>query len=266
MDVDRFLRRGFEVTLDFSKTTILYPCGLLVLMGWVDEWVKKYRGRVRAAYPETDLVEQMLQHVDVLPKLGLPKRCEVSHNDVVRWHYFSGRNVDPTPIEPFMEELQTLMGEEKQLGLGNCVTEAMVNVRHHAYDSEGGPWWIFATVSAGRLFMAMYDRGASIPGTLLEKPEVLDYLTGRMWAIGRGDGKLIAAACGGRTSTLLDWRGKGLPEMLEFTRTLTNSELGIFSRKGFFRFDGAETVGRLKTPITGTLLIWMLTLPPKGTT
>jgi len=247
------------VLIDFSQVERLFPCGVLILMGWVDEWVHEFPGLLSATYPKDDLVEQMLQHVGVLQKLGLPPRKAVAHDDVVRWHYFHGRDADATPIEPFMLELQKILGEEQQLGLGNCVTEAMINVRHHAYGGEhGGPWWIFATVSKGSVFVALHDRGDSVPGTLLAKPAIADYLTGRMWSAGRGDGSLITAAVGGRTRTNLPFRGKGLPEMLEFTKNYPASELGIFSRSGFFRFDGQESTGRLVSPIKGTLVIWML--------
>lgn len=262
--VEQNLSFGKNVILDFAQTKRLFPCGVLVLMGVVDHWIQSYPGRLHGTYPVDDLVEQMLQHVGILQKLGLTPRKRISHDDVTRWHYFTGMNVDATAIEPFMDQVRGLVGEEAQMGLADCVNEAMTNVRHHAYnDAIGGRWWIFATISESRVFVAMHDRGASIPGTLLEKPEIWDYLTGRMWRQGRADGKLISAAAEGRTSTKLPYRGKGLPEMLQFTRLSANGELAIYSRRGFFRFSGREqieSVGRLTKPITGTLIVWMLNL------
>lgn len=259
-DVNSCLRQGKRVLLDFSKVEALFPCGVLILMGWVDEWVESYPGRVSANYPKVDLVEQMLQHVEVLKKLGLPSRKQIFHDDVTRWHYFHGNDADATPIEPFMLELKDLLGEEQQLGLGGCVTEAMINVRHHAYQGhKRAPWWIFATVAQDKVFVALYDRGESVPATLLSKPAVMDFLTAKVWSSGRADGRLITAALGGRTRTQLPYRGKGLPEMLEFTKMYPNSELGIFSRNGFFRYDDTrESTGILKSSIKGTLVIWML--------
>lgn len=261
--VDRYLSQGRSVSLDFSAVERLFPCGMLILMGWVDEWTQRYPGRVTGVYPSNDLVEQMLQQVQILTKLGLANRTKVDHVDVTRWHYFSGTDADATPMEPFMQQLRHLLGEERQLGLGSSVTEAMINVRHHAYIGKvDGPWWIFATISQKMVFVAIHDRGESVPQTLLSKPTVVDYLTGRRWFQGWGDGSLIASAIGGRTKTQLPYRGKGLPEMLEFTKSCSNGELGIFSRKGFFRYwgDDCETFGRLTTPIQGTLVIWMLNL------
>lgn len=258
--IDERLQRGTRVKLDFGKVQRLYPCGLLLLMGWVDEWVDSYGPQITANYPTDDLVEQMLQHVGVLQRLGLlPRKDVVDHSDVLRWHYFHGRDADATPLEPFMIEVQKLLGEEQQVGLGNCITEAMINVRHHAYENSG-PWWSFATVSDKKVFVALYDRGESIPATLLSKPSVMDILKARMWFEGRGDDQLITAALGGRTRTSLPYRGKGLPEMLEFTRSSPHSELGIFSRHGYFVYDDQklERSGRLGAPIKGTLVIWMI--------
>ena len=262
--VEQSLVLGKNVFLDFNGTKRLFPCGVLIIMGVVDDWIQRFPNRLSANYPFDDLVEQMLQHVGVLQKLGLSPRKKISHDDVTRWHYFTGMNVDATPVEPFMKQVRVIVGEEAQMGLADCVNEAMTNVRHHAYDSSGGGrWWIFATISERRVFVAMHDRGASIPATLLEKPEVWDYLTGRVWRQGRADGKLISAAAEGRTSTKLPYRGKGLPEMLQFTKAAVNGELAIYSRQGFFRFSGREnleSVGRLTKPITGTLIVWMLNL------
>lgn len=262
--VEQYLSNGKAVVLNFSDTKRLFPCGVLILMGMVDYWIKKFPDQLTAKYPTDDLVEQMLQHVGVLQKLGLAPRKSVSHNDVTRWHYFTGMNVDATTVEPFMKQVRDLVGEEAQMGLADCVNEAMTNVNHHAYkDDAGGQWWIFATISESNVFVAMHDRGASIPATLLEKPEIWDYLTGRVWRQGRADGKLIASASEGRTSTKLPYRGKGLPEMLQYTKSSASGELAIYSRRGFFRFSGREKlecIGKLAKPITGTLIVWMLNL------
>lgn len=262
--VEKSLALGRKVFLNFCGTKRLFPCGVLIFMGIVDDWIHRFPNRLSANYPSDDLVEQMLQHVGVLQKLGLSPRKKISHDDVTRWHYFTGMNVDATPIEPFMEQVRMIVGEATQMGLADCVNEAMTNVRHHAYDSSGGGrWWIFATISDKRVFVAMHDRGSSIPATLLAKPDIWDYLTGRVWRQGRADGKLISAAAEGRTSTKLPYRGKGLPEMLQFTRMSENGELAIYSRRGFFRFSGREkieSIGQLSKPISGTLIVWMLNL------
>jgi hypothetical protein len=266
------LRDGVDtVTIDFRDVERLYPCGVLLLMGLVDHWCQRYPGHLKGRYPSEDLVEQMLQHVEVLQKLGLEPRKEVTHDDVTRWHYFTGTNVDAEKIEPFMAKVGELLSAEEQSGLYDCIAEAMTNVKHHAYEAgQGGRWWMFATASQRRVFVAMHDRGASIPSTLLEKPQVKDYLLGKPFLGTRADGELIASAAGGRTSTRLPYRGKGLPEMVEYTKATSKSDLAIYSRNGFYRLFNkaaggyAESRGRLEYPVVGTLVLWMINLSSEG--
>lgn len=266
-DINEAVRSGKSVCIDLSSAKHLYPCGVLIFMGQVDHWLENQKiGKISAKYPGSDLAEQMLQSVGVLEKLGLPPRKTITHNDVTRWRHFTGMNVDATSMESFMIELRELLGEQAQMGLADCINEAMSNVKHHAYGRDlGGKWWIFATLSEDKVFISIHDRGQSIPKTLLDKPKLMDYLRGAVWWSGRADGKLIDMAVNSnRSSTDLPWRGKGLPEMHELTKP--SGELAIYSRGGFFRFSGAESVctsGRLSHPITGTLIIWMVRI--KGT-
>lgn len=261
--INSHLVKGKRVKIDFSKVKQLYPCGVLVLMGWIDEWYKKYPAKLTANYPAEDLVEQMLCHVGVLEKLGLKKRKESSHNDVLRWHYMHENDANAEAIENFLLELQEILGEEKQVELGGCISEAMTNVRHHAYqDGQSSPWWIFSTVSEGNILIALHDRGMTIPKTVRQKPKIQEKLLGiRSKDTPHADIELITAAVGGRTRTGLPYRGRGLSEMLEFTKKYQNSELGIFSNRGFFRFDGQEHQSHLEARLNGTLIIWQVRLP-----
>lgn len=261
------LSAGRTVFIDFSRTTKLHPCGVLLFLALLERLCKEYPGRIKGSYPENDVVEQMFQSVGVVQMLGLEPRCTVSHEDVRKWRYFAGSLTDRTlmessAMEAFMVELRTELGEAKQMGLGDCISEALTNVKHHAYTAtHSGGWWVFATIGNESVTVAIYDRGGTIPGTLLAKPEFLDYLTLKFWQIGRGDARLIQAAAGGRTRTRLPFRGKGLPEMLQYSRDIAKSRLAIFSRRGFFRYNGgAETVGRLSRPIVGTMILWTVPL------
>jgi hypothetical protein len=255
------LKRGRSVRLDFADTVRLYPCGLLLFLGWLDDWLLAYPGQLTGTYPADDLVEQMLQSAKVLSRLGLSPRKSITHNDVMKWHQFEGDTVDATPIEPFMLEVREATGLEWQLGLGGCVSEALTNVKKHAY-VEGIPprWWMFATVNLEKkqVYVAMHDHGESIPGTLLARPGLFDVVSLRRLRRG-GDCELISAAAGGRTRTKLYYRGKGLPEMVEFTARIPTNALAIYSRRGYFHQLGrAEMRGTLSHPVKGTLVIWTL--------
>jgi len=264
--VNRALASGRFVRLDFSKTARLFPCGLLLFIGWLDDWLEQYPGKLTCTYPDDDLVEQMLQSAGVLGRLGLSSRKNVTHNDVTRWHQFEGDRVDATPIEPFLEAVRAATSVEWQLGLGGCISEALTNVKKHAYsEATPGHWWMFATVNLERkqVFVAMHDHGDSIPGTLLAKPDLFDQVTLRKLRRG-GDCELISAAAGGRTSTKLYYRGKGLPEMVEFTSRNAANALAIYSRHGYFQQrGGVDGKGTLVDPVKGTLVIWTLNFEAK---
>jgi hypothetical protein len=265
--VSAALALGRSVRLDFAKTEQLFPCGLLLFLGWLDEWLAGYPGKLTCTYPENDLVEQMLQSAKVLERLGLSPRKVITHNDVTRWHQFEGNAVDATPIEPFLLEVRDATNVEWQLGLGGCISEALTNVKKHAYtDGVAVRWWMFATVNLEKqqVFVAMHDHGESIPGTLLAKPGVVDMVTLRRLRRG-GDCELIAAAAGGRTRTKLYYRGKGLPEMVEFTSRDAANALAIYSRGGYFQQQGSArpAKGTLAGPVRGTLVIWTLNFGAK---
>lgn len=272
--VEAELLSGGRVRINFEPTIRLYPCGMLLFLGYLDKWLRRSPDRLRCNYPKDDLVEQMLQSASVLQRLGLSPRKEITHDDVVRWHRFEGHNVDATPMEPFMEEVRAAAGIQLQMGLGDCVAEAMTNVKKHAYpaDRMAQGWWMFATIDRkkGKAFVAMYDRGHSIPGTLLAKPGLSDYLTLRTLRRHGTDRELIAAAVGGRTSTKLPYRGKGLPEMLDFTRLDPANELAIYSREGYYHCQPSrqhvttrrDAKGTLHRAIEGTLIIWGLQFKP----
>lgn len=263
--VERSLECGTGVIIDFSDIKRLYPCGLLLLMGLITEWLNLYPGRLKAKYPKDDLAEQMLQHVNVLQSLGLPARKQVTHNDVNRWHYLSGSNVDTGPFDGFMKQVAELAGADAQAGLYECISEAITNVKHHAYhDRAGEGWWAFCTVSDRKIFVAVRDRGATIPATLLEKQTGEDRLKLRKLRGKAADPELIASAVGGRTRTRLPHRGKGLREMYAFTQRSASSELGIYSRNGYFQYipkrQRPEASGMIDQAVKGTLLIWMISL------
>lgn len=264
--VDAALSDGRFVRIDFSKTERLFPCGLLLFLGWLDDWLEHFPGKLTCAYPADDLVEQMLQSAGVIERLGLSPRKVVNHNDVTRWHQFEGDDVDATPIEPFLEAVRAATNVEWQLGLGGCISEALTNVKKHAY-SSGIPshWWMFATVNLDQrqIFVAMHDHGDSIPGTLLAKPDLFDQVMLRKLRRG-GDCELISAAAGGRTRTKLYYRGKGLPEMVEFTSRNATNALAIYSRRGYFQQRGSvDRKGTLVEPVKGTLVIWTLNFGAK---
>ncbi|WP_139019221.1 ATP-binding protein [Acidovorax radicis] len=253
---------GHKVRIDFSDVELLHPCGVLLLLSHVRTWVMSYPEQLSAAYPHDDVVEQMLQSVGMLERLGLNPRKKVDSDDVTRWYFFKGETADASVMVPFMEAAKSKLGEVDQMRLYDSIAEAITNVTHHAYDDEVAKrWWMFASFSDDRVFVSILDAGRSIPGTLLEKPGVRDQIRKWTWGKKKVDARMLHAAMGGKSRTRLSYRGKGLPEMLESTKRMAGSSLTIFSRKGVFHCDSGkdrEERASLPTPMEGTLLLWSL--------
>ncbi len=260
--IARRLREGCNVKLDLSKTELLLPCGVLLLLSHVRSWTSSYPGRLTSNYPSDEVVEQMLQSVGVLEKLGCPPRMTVNREEVTRWYHFKGESMDATQMGPFMEVAKERLGEANQSALYDGVVEAITNVTHHAYgEEEAKKWWMFASVNKEAMFVAIFDGGRSIPGTLLEKPGVRDQVRGWVYGRKKADARMLHAAMGGRSRTKLRYRGKGLPEMLQSTKSMVGSSLAIYSRFGVFYCDSGsdrEEDAQLPIPIDGTLLLWSL--------
>jgi hypothetical protein len=265
--VTQATKKGLTVIINLNKIERLYPCGLLLFMGQVKIWNDRHPGKVHATYPENEVVEQMLQSVGIIEKLGLKNRVtKISHNDVTRWRYFTGTEAAAQEMEPMMDEIRNLIGADSQSRLYDAIAEAITNVRQHAYsEGESKKWWIFSTISKSSIVVAIYDSGASIPGTLLRKPGVKEHVTQMITGRKKRDASILRMAAGGRSRTKLPYRGKGLPEMFESTRLMPGSSLGIYSRGGYFAYNDKneakkEVCTHLDVPVLGTLVLWRIKL------
>ncbi|WP_027997077.1 hypothetical protein [Simplicispira psychrophila] len=260
--VNTQLKLGGAVRLDLRAIEVLHPCGVLLLLSHVRNWATANPGCVTASYPSDEVVEQMLQSVGVLERLGLESRATVTREEVTRWFYFKGDSVDASPITPFMQAAKERLGVANQSALYDSVVEAITNVTQHAYEDDVlKRWWMFASMSPTHVLVSILDGGRSIPGTLLEKPGVKDQVRQWYWGKKKTDSRMLHAAMGGKSRTQLCYRGKGLPDMLESTKVTADSSLAIYSRRGVFFCDSTskrEEHAQMKDPIDGTLLLWSL--------
>lgn len=160
----------------------------------------------------------------------------------------------------------------------SAIVEALTNTRHHAYPQDHvfrkphyPGWWLtgFVDNKSRRVRISVYDRGLSIPGTLLtwDKYATFDRLWKKAFSGSPDpedtsrDGTAIALAMEtGRTSTGEGYRGKGLPSMEEALDLCVDGHLTIYSRSGEYRrWKGRSPhhVNRLAS-IGGTLVSWDL--------
>ena len=262
--VQKELKSGARVIINFEGTKELHPCAMLVFMAQLEIWMHRYPNMLSAKRPADDVVEQLFQHFGLLNKLGVESTKAVEHEQVKYWHYYSGEKVTAAT---YRELMTSITGRVDRSSLfGDCLNEAVSNAVSHAYKFEqrGLPpqemrrWWMFSQLKEGNLFVAIYDAGISIPASLRTSPEWRDYFRNLVG----GDGKMIEVAAGSfRTSTKLGNRGKGLPEMLEFSTELSSGGLAIMSRWGCFSYDAKERVHRrnnYRHPLRGTLVLWTI--------
>lgn len=260
------LQNGKRVVIDFCETIDLQPCGTIIFMAHLDEWVESYPAQITCTYPEDDVVEQLFQHVGVLFRLGLSPRKKVEDDRVRYWHYHSGTNTDSATYKELTKSIRDgIIHPAKEL-FADCLNEAVVNTVNHAYRFGASKmlakaqqkWWMFSLLKDDQLFVAIYDRGVGIPDSLRRKPEWTQYLRLRQYK----DARLIEAAIDSKlTSTKLPHRGKGLPEMLEFSQNLKAGGFSIWSKKGGVSYNAELGVGhrrRLPLSLPGTLVLWSI--------
>jgi hypothetical protein len=220
--------------------------------------------RITAQYPADEVVEQLLQHFGQLQRLGLAPRKEITHDRVLFWHYISGATVDAATYRTLTASVRGNIDHPEAALFADCLNEAVSNAVNHAYKFETSDlppeemrkWWMFSEPRDDKLFVAIYDCGVSIPQSLRRKPEWHDYATLRSLK----DGRLIrSAVTSERTSTRLVHRGKGLPEMLEFSSQLAQGGLSIWSRDGAWLYhaqSGRSETLNFRSALRGTLVLW----------
>lgn len=157
--------------------------------------------------------------------------------------------------------------------LQNGLIEAMTNVAHHAYPpdfQEKSPlkepsWWMTASFDSkhNRLNVIFFDHGLGIPKSLPQtNAEYVKSLLGLI----DNDGEMIRAATQiGRTSTRNKFRGKGLPQIIEYGQFSEGSTVTVRSNKGVYvltKKDGhqADKVYNVERSLQGTLIEWQINL------
>lgn len=169
--------------------------------------------------------------------------------------------------------------------INSAVSEAMINVARHAYPDEFldslsiiclKKWWMTARANRAdnSLTIAVYDQGATIPGTLpkrdwykekfeiLMKPFVSDFdYENRRRTI---DHEFINYSMKeGKTQTGEARRGLGLPQMQELIDQCSDGTLSIISRNGLYKYSKGIGVHKrsIEIDLEGTLIEWKLALP-----
>ena len=148
--------------------------------------------------------------------------------------------------------------------------EAILNTYHHAYDDKSKlhRWWISASVNkdTNELKVICYDRGKTIPKTLLDSQRWSGFLAGLKQK--RDENLIFAALKERQSSTRKENRGYGLKDLLEFIDANNQGILEVYSREGMVEYKKEPNEGAVMTPrplsrvLQGTLVVWSIIPEP----
>lgn len=193
--------------------------------------------------------------------------------------YTKGRCGDKEQTRVLKENITKMIGDEikKWMFLHSGLSEAIVNVSHHAYPDIYGysindkNWYYTAAynISKRELKVVFYDQGIGIPKSLPASDlweKILEFLSIFPVADQKKDEILLKAAVEfDRTRTEDSDRGKGLQDLMEFIRQRGEGYLSIISLKGLFKLEIKNGIESIKSehfnyPVNGTLIIWCVTV------
>ena len=177
-----------------------------------------------------------------------------------------------------------VMDDQPWQDLYAAISEAMLNVQHHAYKHEertdfveklGPRWWLMGSTLNDQLHLVLYDKGIGIPRSLEDKQgkvkEIL-YRYGRKFsgqaAIGEDGGLIAAAMVYGRSrlkgkQVSPSGRGKGLSDIRHWVLQNPTGELHIYSNRGRYSYNSDTNRVRVinhDSSIHGTLIQWKMRL------
>jgi hypothetical protein len=207
--------------------------------------------------------------------VGIRRLTDLTSTERQIVKYIKGRCGDDQKTRVLKSKIIEMIGDpiNKWMFLHSGLSEAIVNVSHHAYPKEYGyseidkHWYLTASFDAStkELKVVFYDQGIGIPRSLPASDiweKLLKYVSVFPVADRLKDETLLKAAVElDRTSTEESDRGKGLQDLLEFIRQRGDGFLSILSLKGLFELEIVNGVEKVKTdhfknPVQGTLIIW----------
>ena len=214
----------------------------------------------------------------------------VEDESTITLRFFSGSNAEETELaDQMLQRLarfidpQSALPDDIAIPLNSALSEAMINVRAHAYPSNFrfqfrhvNRWWFSGSADrkTRTLTVAIYDQGATIPVTYAPQAtsDRVRAFIAENWPfqeeqVYATDAVHIEAAMKyGNSRTGQPNRGKGLPQMQEAIDACGNGRLMILSRGGRYIYHRAGKTERsvFNSSIGGTLIEWTVKLPMVG--
>lgn len=252
-----------SIILDFRNVKILYPDGAIYLIHRLDKIYNKELVRGRSSYTPT--VRAMLSKLGIHKLMKIKEYKTVNSKPMVeRWHFIEGINAElGVKYDEIEQQINKIVKDKKsKMILHNAISEAITNVINHAYDANDvyKKWLLFFALAPedNCCFIVLSDLGKTIPATIpvtwKEKVMNLNDLV-----LSKNDSQLIELATKlHKSSTGLNYRGKGFTDIMQVEEKLDGSKVMVVSRKGAWSsVDGHKD---FPEAITGTTVSWSLPL------
>jgi hypothetical protein len=275
-------RRRTRIKIDFSRVEKMYPGGTLVLLAFLELIIKRFPGRIVARCPRNSMPAQLFNHFGLSKMFGMPQTFNApTHESVINWRYLTGTMADGTKISELIRGYQESIAGKIPDGLYDVLTEALINVKQHAYPpgcdipDDLHRWWLFARYVApsdnggGNLYIGIYDIGVGIQNSLRPKLDLQELMIEKADQLASGiipmswlERVLLERAVEKRrTSTGLSYRGHGLPEMKEFIEGTESGKFYIISGKAQYVCIPSQSTSHAvlcQDLFLGTLILWSL--------
>lgn len=279
-DIRTLIQEGRNVRIVFMETESVSAEALIYLLGQVHKLRLVHGGhRITGTYPKSERIERLFEESGFLDALRVKRRGAVKRGSSTTRFLKCKSDVKIASAEiPKLRE--ELLGKDLQMPkpvarvVYRALTEAMINVKHHAYHNKSvglpkvqGRWWLGAQLSRKRnLFtLTFYDAGVGIPKTLPRRYgwEQIRGILSLLPLFEPDDGQMIKAAIElGRTRTKEDNRGKGLLDLLKLIDQVGDGSIRILSRHGCYRYEAGKEADTENDGyfVEGTLIKWELPL------
>ncbi len=272
--------------LDFTTLQHIGPAASLALVAELDRWrtIGKFRPRVMEVDQWDKEILALLSQMGLFQLLEVVNPPKMPEPGSLRFIKFRSHQaysvVDGALAEKLRNDLNEISGLDQSVSdkdnLYRGLTEAMLNVRNHAYRKESGKrldietrmrkGWMFGAYDqrSQRLTCAFYDMGVGIPVRMREmySPGNLTILLTDLGFKNDGPGLIRAAMRTGGTRTGKSHRGRGLKGIKRFAEEASDGQLRILSDTGQYLYINDRDASKpLSPPLRGTLIQWEITLP-----
>lgn len=203
----------------------------------------KKNHNTRGSYPEDDTAKALFMNSGFLKYVFSNKNViNPSPNEDIQIRMSNDSNKNAITCKEINSIIIEKYGvaRKKLQFLYDILYEMMINTNEHAYNSKNfllNNWYVYVALEEERVKFSFLDTGIGIPNTVnknfFEKINLLGLKT---------DADLILSALNGKfkTSTMQEYRGKGLPKFTKYNKANKIQNFKIVSGKGMISFDSKK--------------------------